>query len=60
MSKLLSTALLLLLLFSFNSFGQKKTLQAKSTTENITIDGKNKRGNLEIRLDCFGFYHVCT
>ncbi len=40
MSKLLSTALLLLLLFSFNSFGQKKTLQAKSTTENITIDGK--------------------
>ena len=40
MSKLFSTALFLLLLFSFNSFGQKKTLQAKSTTENITIDGK--------------------
>lgn len=32
--------LLFLVLFSSNSYSQKKILQAKSTAENITIDGK--------------------
>ena len=42
MSKLLSTTLFFLIFFGFNGFSQKKTLQAKSITENITIDGKIK------------------
>ena len=33
-------SLLFLLLYNFNLYSQKKTLQAKSTTEDITIDGK--------------------
>ncbi|TDE54176.1 DUF5916 domain-containing protein [Flavobacterium sp. GT3P67] len=40
MSKLHSTALFFLIFFSHAVFSQKKTLQAKSITENITIDGK--------------------
>ncbi|MFV5694720.1 DUF5916 domain-containing protein [Flavobacterium sp. LB3P122] len=40
MSKFHSTALIFLLFFSFHANSQKKVLSAKSTTENITIDGK--------------------
>lgn len=40
MSKFQSTALFFLLFYSFNTYSQKKVLLAKSTTENITIDGK--------------------
>lgn len=41
MSKNLSLLSLLLLMFnSFNAFSQKKTLEAKSISENISIDGK--------------------
>ena len=40
MSKLHSIALFFLIFFSHNVYSQKKTLQAKSITENITIDGK--------------------
>lgn len=40
MSKLHSTALFFLIFFSYTVYSQKKTLQAKSITENITIDGK--------------------
>ncbi|MGZ9734276.1 DUF5916 domain-containing protein [Flavobacterium sp. GNP002] len=40
MSKLHSIALFFLIFFSHTVYSQKKTLQAKSITENITIDGK--------------------
>ncbi len=40
MSKLHSTALFFLIFFSYSVYSQKKTIQAKSITENITIDGK--------------------
>ncbi|TDE01882.1 DUF5916 domain-containing protein [Flavobacterium sandaracinum] len=40
MSKLYFFTVILLLFFSFENYSQKKTLQAKSITENITIDGK--------------------
>ncbi|MDI5896870.1 DUF5916 domain-containing protein [Flavobacterium yafengii] len=40
MSKLYSIALFFLIFFSHAVYSQKKTLQAKSITENITIDGK--------------------
>lgn len=40
MSKLYSATLFFLIIFSFNGFSQKKILQAKSITENITIDAK--------------------
>ncbi|MDI6045043.1 DUF5916 domain-containing protein [Flavobacterium yafengii] len=40
MSKLYSIALFFLIFFSHTVYSQKKTLQAKSITENITIDGK--------------------
>ncbi|MFV8344813.1 DUF5916 domain-containing protein [Flavobacterium sp. ZB4P13] len=40
MSKLHSTAIFFLIFFSYTVYSQKKTLQAKSITENITIDGK--------------------
>ena len=40
MSKLHSIALFFLIFLSHNVYSQKKTLQAKSITENITIDGK--------------------
>ncbi|SHL30463.1 DUF5916 domain-containing protein [Flavobacterium xanthum] len=40
MSKLYFFTVILLLFFSFEIYSQKKTLQAKSTSENITIDGK--------------------
>ncbi|WKL42928.1 DUF5916 domain-containing protein [Flavobacterium sp. ZE23DGlu08] len=40
MSKLHSIAIFYLIFFSYTAYSQKKTLQAKSITENITIDGK--------------------
>ncbi|MBG6186273.1 DUF5916 domain-containing protein [Flavobacterium sp. CAN_S2] len=40
MTKHIYLSLLFLITCSINTFGQKKTLQAKSITENITIDGK--------------------
>ncbi|TRW99973.1 DUF5916 domain-containing protein [Flavobacterium gawalongense] len=40
MSKFQSAALIFLIFYSFNTYSQKKVLLAKSTTENITIDGK--------------------
>lgn len=40
MPKYYSSFLLFLILINFSSYSQKKTLQAKSTVENITIDGK--------------------
>ncbi|WP_426064211.1 DUF5916 domain-containing protein [Flavobacterium sp. DSP2-3-1] len=40
MAKRIYLSLLFLIICSINTFGQKKTLQAKSITENITIDGK--------------------
>ncbi|MFV8373814.1 DUF5916 domain-containing protein [Flavobacterium sp. LB1P62] len=40
MSKFKSAALIFLIFYSFNTYSQKKVLLAKSTTENITIDGK--------------------
>jgi hypothetical protein len=40
MPKFYSSFLLFLLLINFSSYCQKKTLQAKSTAENITIDEK--------------------
>ncbi|RKS95306.1 carbohydrate binding protein with CBM9 domain [Flavobacterium limicola] len=40
MAKHIYLSLLFLIICSINTFGQKKTLQAKSITENITIDGK--------------------
>ncbi|TDE47151.1 hydrolase [Flavobacterium rhamnosiphilum] len=40
MSKFYSLSLFFLILFSFKTYSQKKSLQAKSITENITIDGK--------------------
>lgn len=40
MPKFYSLILLFFVFFSFNTYGQKKTLQAKSTIEKITIDGK--------------------
>lgn len=40
MSKLSFTTFFFLLIFSFNGFSQKKILQAKSISENITIDAK--------------------
>lgn len=40
MPKFYSSLLLFFLFISFCSYGQKKTLQAKSTVEDITIDGK--------------------
>jgi len=42
MSKLSFTTFFFLLIFSFNGFSQKKILQAKSISENITIDAKIK------------------
>ena len=41
MPKYYSAFLLFLILNNFSSYSQKKTLQAISTAENITIDGKN-------------------
>jgi Domain of unknown function (DUF5916)/Carbohydrate family 9 binding domain-like len=41
MPKYNSSFLLFLILINFSAYSQKKTLQAKSTIENITIDGKN-------------------
>jgi hypothetical protein len=41
MPKYYSSFILFLILINFSSYSQKKTLQAKSTIENITIDGKN-------------------
>lgn len=40
MPKYYSSFILFLILINFSSYSQKKTLQAKSTIENITIDGK--------------------
>ena len=40
MPQLRFTVLIFLLSFNFNAHSQKKTLEAKSTTENIVIDGK--------------------
>ncbi|WP_291104538.1 MULTISPECIES: DUF5916 domain-containing protein [unclassified Flavobacterium] len=40
MPKFYSIILLFWVFFSLNVYSQKKTLRAKSTTENITIDGK--------------------
>lgn len=40
MPKFYSSILLFLVFINFSSYGQKKTLQAKSTVENIIIDGK--------------------
>ncbi|MDI6048699.1 DUF5916 domain-containing protein [Flavobacterium sp. XS2P24] len=40
MSKFHSIAIFCLIFFSYTAYSQKKTLQAKSITENITIDGK--------------------
>ena len=40
MPKFYSSILLFLILTNFSSFSQKKTLQAKSISENINIDGK--------------------
>lgn len=40
MPKFYSSILLFLFLINFCTYGQKKTLQAKYTPENITIDGK--------------------
>ncbi|MFV5684071.1 DUF5916 domain-containing protein [Flavobacterium sp. GB2R13] len=40
MSKLHFTVLIILIFYSFNSYGQKKILLTKSISENITIDGK--------------------
>jgi hypothetical protein len=40
MPKFYFSILLFLFLFNFCTYGQKKTLQAKYTSENITIDGK--------------------
>lgn len=40
MPKFYSSILLFLVFINFSSYSQKKTLQAKSTAENITIDGK--------------------
>jgi hypothetical protein len=40
MPKFYSSFLLFFVFFSLTTYGQKKTLQAKSTIENITIDGK--------------------
>lgn len=40
MPKYYSSFLLFLILINFSSFSQKKKLQAKSTVEDITIDGK--------------------
>jgi hypothetical protein len=40
MPKFYSSILLFLVFINFSSYGQKKKLQAKSTVENITIDGK--------------------
>jgi hypothetical protein len=40
MPKFYSSILLFLFLINFCTYGQKKTLQAKYTSENITIDGK--------------------
>jgi len=40
MPKFFSSILLILVFIHFSSYGQKKILQAKSTVENITIDGK--------------------
>jgi hypothetical protein len=39
MSKLHFTVLIILIFYSFNSYGQKKILLTKSISENITIDG---------------------
>lgn len=45
MSKFYSSILLFLVLTNFSSYGQKKTLQAKSISESISIDGKtNEEG----------------
>jgi hypothetical protein len=41
MPKYCSSFLVFLILINFSSYSQKKTLQAKSTLENITIDGKH-------------------
>lgn len=41
MPKFHSSILLFLIFINFCSYGQKKTLQAKSTVENIIIDGKS-------------------
>ncbi|MBC7847311.1 MAG: carbohydrate binding family 9 domain-containing protein [Flavobacterium sp.] len=41
MPKFYSSILLIMVFINFCSYGQKKTLQAKSTVESITIDGKN-------------------
>ncbi|TDD78686.1 DUF5916 domain-containing protein [Flavobacterium caseinilyticum] len=40
MAKHIHLSLLFLIVCSINTFGQKKTLQAKSISENIVIDGK--------------------
>ena len=40
MPKFYSSILLILVFINFSSYGQKKILQAKSTVENIIIDGK--------------------
>ncbi len=40
MPKFYSSILLFLVFISLSTYGQKKTLQAKSTVENIVIDGK--------------------
>jgi hypothetical protein len=40
MSKLPFTILIIIIFYSFNSYGQKKTLLTKSISENITIDGE--------------------
>ena len=41
MPKFYSSILIFLVFINFSSYSQKKTLQAKLTLENITIDGKN-------------------
>lgn len=44
MPKFYSSILLFLFFLNFSSYSQKKTLQAKFTAENITIDGKINEG----------------
>ena len=47
MPKYYSTFILFLILINFSSYSQKKKLQAKSTAENITIDGRNNEESWE-------------
>jgi hypothetical protein len=59
MQKFYYSLLILFVFYNFNAYSQKKTLIAKSITENITIDGKNNESiwkeNPEIATDFIMF-----